>query len=130
MINVAEIFGLLDGSLYNSTGYLFVVLGILVSIRFTGFPDLTVDGSFTFGAALYAVGIQLGQPILLCFAFAWAGGLLAGIMTTSVNRLCQIGKILSGVLVILFLITVVPYITGGATVGLLRTAHWLADIQR
>lgn len=130
MINGAEIIGLFDAALYNSTGYLFVVLGILVSIRFSGFPDLTVDGAFTFGAALYAVGIQFGQPVLLCFTIAWGGGLLAGIMTASVNRLCQIGKILSSVLVMLFLITAVPYITGGATVGLLQKVHWLAHVQQ
>lgn len=47
MSSLTDIVSILDASLYNSTGYFFVVLGILISIRFLGFPDLTVDGSFT-----------------------------------------------------------------------------------
>lgn len=125
----ADIAFLFDGALHNSTGFIFVVLGILISIRFTGFPDLTVDGSFTFGAALYAVGIQFHQPIVLCLAGAWIGGALGGVMTASVNRVCGIGQIISSVLVMLFLITIVPYITGGSTVGLLEKHHWLAGVQ-
>lgn len=125
----AHIAGLLDSTLHNSTGFVFVVLGILISIRFTGFPDLTVDGSFTFGAALYAVGVQLHQPVILCLAVASIGGALGGVLTASVNRLCRIGQIISSILVMLFLVTIVPYITGGSTVGLLQEHHWLARVQ-
>jgi putative ABC transport system permease protein len=101
----------------------------LISIRFTGFPDLTVDGSFTLGAALYAVGIKSGYPVALSILIAFVSGCLAGSMTASINKFLKIGKIISSVLVMLFLITVVPYLTGGATVGLLNEKHWLHNLQ-
>ena len=121
---------LIDSSLYNSTGYLFVALGILVSIRFMGFPDLTADGSFTLGAAVYAVCIKNGLPVFVCFLAAYFGGLIAGFMTTCINRGLKIGKIISSVLVMMFLITVVPYITGGSTIGLISVSHLFSELQQ
>ncbi|MGO8925417.1 MAG: ABC transporter permease subunit [Limisphaerales bacterium] len=120
----------LDASVYNSTGYFFVVLGILISIRFLGFPDLTVDGSFTVGAALYAVGIKASLPVVAAFLMAWGAGLVAGCMTAAVNEVLKIGKIISSVLVMLFLITLTPYLTQGSTVGLLNGSHWLASVEK
>jgi len=127
---VDDVATLLDATMYNSTGYILVTLGIVVSIRFMGFPDLTVDGSFTLGAAIYAVGIKSGFPVVVCLAMAGCAGLVAGTMTATVNRGLQIGQILSGILVMLFLITAVPYLTGGATVGLLSQDHWIARLQQ
>lgn len=128
--SLAALSGVLDGALYNSTGYLFVVLGILISIRFTGYPDLTVDGSFTFGAALYVMGICLNLSVATGFLLAWGGGLVSGLLTAALNRYCRIGKIISSVLVMIFLITIVPYLTGGSTLGLLQQRHILADLHQ
>ncbi|MCK4555713.1 MAG: hypothetical protein KAT83_03835, partial [Candidatus Aenigmarchaeota archaeon] len=126
---LGETISLLNLALYNSTGYLFVVAGILISIRFMGYPDLTVDGSFTFGAALYAIAVYHGYPLFLAFLFAALGGALAGLMTTSINRYLAIGKIMSSVIIMLGLLTIAPHITGGSTIGLLNNKHLLAAIQ-
>ena len=44
------------------TGLIFslVALGVFLAFRVLNFPDLTVDGSFTFGAAVTAVLIVKG----------------------------------------------------------------------
>lgn len=125
-----DILLLLDSTLYNSTGYFLVALGLLVSIRFTGFPDLTVDGSFTIGAALFAMSVKADVPVALCFVLAVVGGGVAGAMTATANDVLKIGKIVSSVLVSIALITVAPYLVGGASVGLLREDHWLDALQR
>lgn len=125
-----EIVSLADQTLYNSTGYLFVVLGILVSIRFLGYPDLTVDGSFTFGAALYAMGIHKGLVIPVALIVAVSGGVMAGLLTALINRYLGIGKIICSVIVMLTLITLSPYVTGGGTVGLLNEANIFSKIQQ
>ena len=40
-----------DQALYSLVGLSFVVLGVVTLIRYAGFPDLTVDGSFTISVA-------------------------------------------------------------------------------
>lgn len=126
---VPEIASLLDAAVYNSLGFYFVALGILVSIRFTGFPDLTVDGSFTIGAAAYAVSLSHGFPVALGLLLAATAGMIGGLLTAGINQVLQIGKIISSVLTMLLLILVVPYISGASTIGLLIRANFLNWLQ-
>lgn len=126
---LTNLIGMLDATLYNSLGFFLLGLGVLVSIRFAGYPDLTVDGSFTLGAALYAVSVKAGVPLLGSFLLAFFGGGVAGVFTAAINSKLKIGKIISSVLVMLAVVTSVPYITGGTTVGLLGEHNTIARIQ-
>jgi putative ABC transport system permease protein len=126
---LTSLIGILDATAYNSLGFFLLGLGILVSIRFAGYPDLTVDGSFTLGAALYAVCVKAQLPFVIAFIFAFLGGGFAGALTATINSRLKIGKIISSVLVMLALVTSVPYITGGTTVGLLTEQNFLGRIQ-
>ena len=109
-----------DAVLFNSTGLLFVVLGVFVLIRLAGFPDLTVDGSFTVGAALYSVSlIATGNVFIALFAAA-AAGTIGGLLTWSINQLLGVGRVVSGVLSMIVLILSAPYISGGSTKSLLH----------
>jgi len=121
---------LVDLTFFNATGYLLVTLGILISIRFAGYPDLTADGSFTIGAVVYAVLVSRGNPIIVAFAGAAAVGMLAGACTAATNQLLRVGKIISSVIVMLALISVAPYVASGATVGLLDQSNWLAALTQ
>nr|NLD41801.1 ABC transporter permease [Actinomycetales bacterium] len=42
--------------------YAIMALGVYVTFRVLEFADLTVDGSFTTGAAVAAIGIVNGHP--------------------------------------------------------------------
>lgn len=54
--------------------YALVALGLFVSYRVLDIPDLTVDGSFTLGAAVSAVFTDAAHPCLgILFAVAAAG---------------------------------------------------------
>ena len=55
----------LSFSLYEGLVFGFVAIGVYLSFRVLGFPDLTVDGSFTLGAATTAVLIVNGVSPLL-----------------------------------------------------------------
>lgn len=120
---------LCDAALYNSLGYYLVALGLITSLRFAGYPDLTADGSFTIGAALFATLIKHDVPVSAALAGAALGGACGGVLTATLNRLLGIGKIVASVTVMLALIVVSPYIAGGATLGLLRADHWVATLQ-
>jgi len=119
----------LDASIFNATGLLFVVLGVYCLVRVTGFPDLTVDGSFTIGAALYAVTLAAGMSTPVALIFAIAGGAGGGLLTWFVNSKLGVGKVVSSVLSMIILTLSAPYISGGTTKSLLDlpTIHGAID---
>ena len=75
--------------------YVLAVYGIVISFRMMNFPDLTVDGSFTLGAAVLAVSLTNGYSILLSLILAILSGFIAGVLTALLNRKLGISKILS-----------------------------------
>ena len=118
-----------DSTVYNSLGLLFVALGGLISIRFAGYPDLTIDGSFTMGAAAYAVLTKLGHDAHVSLPTALAVGAVSGVLTATLNIL-GVGRIVAAISVYVLLIVLSPYVAGGATIGLLHTQGWLDYLQR
>jgi putative tryptophan/tyrosine transport system permease protein len=110
----------IDQALYSLVGLSFVVLGVVTLIRYAGFPDLTVDGSFTISAAVFAVLIKSGQGPFVGFAAAFVAGALAGLFTWSLNQLLGMGKVVSGVLSMITLLLFAPYLASGASISLLE----------
>ena len=55
----------LSFSLYEGLVFGLVAVGVYLTFRVLGFPDLTVDGSFTLGGATAAVLIVGGVPPFL-----------------------------------------------------------------
>jgi len=68
---MANVISILDSAVYNTPSFLLITLGVLISIRFAGFPDLTVDGSYTIGAALYAVTLKSTGTVAVAYLFAF-----------------------------------------------------------
>lgn len=100
--------------------YSIAVFGIVISFRMMNFPDLTVDGSFTLGAAVLAKLLSSGQSVYFSLFAAAASGFLAGAATASLNRYLGISKILSGILIMLILYSINLRIMGKANISLLR----------
>ena len=103
-------------------GIIFALLamGIFVVYRILGIPDLTIEGSFTIGAAVSAVFIINGQPILGLPVAAIAGA-GAGIFTAFLQTKLKIQPILAGILTMTALHSVNLYVMGGrANIALLR----------
>lgn len=111
---------LADATVFNAVGLLFVVLGVYVLIRAAGFPDLTVDGSFTIGAAVYSVTLAAGFGTLPALLAALLAGSAGGLLTWSVNNVLGVGKVVSGVLSMIILVLIAPYVTKGSTQSLLN----------
>ena len=65
---------LLIGSLQLGLLYSIMVMGIYLSFRILNIPDLTAEGSFTFGVATAALLAVSGHPILGLVLAALAGG--------------------------------------------------------
>jgi len=85
----AQILGLLFGIL---------ALGVYVTFRILDFPDLTVEGSFVFGAAVAARLITGGFDPFFAIIMAILAGIAAGAITGFFHTTLKIPKLLSGIL--------------------------------
>lgn len=93
--------GILLGLLYACMS-----LGVYITYRILDFPDLTVDGSFTTGAAIAAVMITHGYSPWLATGCALAGGLAAGMLTGLLHTKGKINALLSGILMMIALYSI------------------------
>lgn len=95
----------LGGSVELGIIYAIMALGVFISFRTLNMPDLTVDGSFTLGAAVSATLCTMGEPLLALPAALLAGS-LAGSITGLLHTRLKIQPLLSGILVMLALYSV------------------------
>lgn len=77
--------------------YTLLTLGLFISYRILDIPDLTVDGSFTLGAAVAVVLTTAGHPFMAILGAALAG-ILAGVVTATLQTKLKIQPILAGIL--------------------------------
>jgi len=110
----------LSFSFYEGLVFGFVAIGVYLTFRVLGFPDLTVDGSFTLGAAVTAVLIANDVHPFLATLAALGVGLCAGLTTSLLNTKLRIPALLAGILVMVALYSINLRVMGGANVSLLR----------
>ena len=72
-------------------------LGVFVSFRVLDIPDLTVDGSFTTGAAICAMFTIANHPFL-GLLLAFVGGGICGIITAFLQTKLKVHPLLAGIL--------------------------------
>lgn len=99
--------------------YAVVALGVYVTFRILNFPDLTVDGSFTTGAATAAIMIVNDIHPVLATAAAFLVGTVAGLITGLLHTKGNINGLLAGILTMIGLYSINLRIMGGANVPLL-----------
>lgn len=102
----------LQGSLELGIIYAIMALGVFISFRTLNIPDLTVDGSFTLGAAVSAVLVGLSQPFT-GLAMAFLAGCVAGMVTALLTTKLKIQPLLSGILMMLGLYSINLKVMGG-----------------
>ena len=98
--------------------YALLALGVYITFRVLNIPDLTVDGGFTFGAAVSALLSIAGHPFLGLLA-ALASGAAAGIVTGFLQTKAGIHPILAGILTMSGLYTVNITIMGAPNLSLI-----------
>lgn len=100
--------------------YAVMALGVYLTFRILNFPDLTVDGSFTTGAAVSAIMIINGVPPLVATIAAFGAGLVAGWITGMLHTKGKINGLLAGILTMIALYSINLRIMGRANLPLLR----------
>lgn len=101
--------------------YAIMALGVYLTFRVLDFPDLTVDQSFTSGAATAAMVIINGGSPWLATAVGFVAGGLAGLITALLHTKARINGLLAGILTMTALYSVnLRLMDGKANLALLR----------
>ena len=96
---------ILTGAVELGLIYGLMALGLFVSYRILDVADLTVDGSFTTGAAVSVVCALAGHPVL-GLLLSVPAGLAAGLLTALLQTKLRVQPILAGILTMTFLYSV------------------------
>jgi putative ABC transport system permease protein len=96
-----------------------LALGVFISFRIFAFPDITVDGSVTLGAAVAATLMVHGTSPILASLAAFGAGMIAGACTGTLYTRFKINSLLSGILVMTALYSINLHIMGQSNVPLL-----------
>lgn len=112
---------MIEGIFVEGLIYSIMALGVFFTFRILDFPDLTVDGSFPLGAVIMAVGIKSNIGLIPSISLAFAGGVLAGMVTAVIHNKLKVPHLLAGILTMTMLYSVNIRIMGNkANLPLLR----------
>jgi len=113
----------LIGAVESGLLYALMALGVFITFRILDFPDLTVDGSFTTGAAIATVMTLNGVHPVLSLLCAFVGGALAGLMTGLLHTKGKINGLLSGIIMMIALYSINLRIMGKPNLTLRNEAN-------
>lgn len=110
---------ILIGSLTIGLILALLALGVFITFKIFHFPDLTTEGSITFGAAIAAILIVNGYNPVLASFIAFLGGCLAGLVTGLLHTVFKLNGLLSGILVMTALYSINLHVMGRSNIPLL-----------
>lgn len=93
-------------------------LGIFITMKIFRIPDITTDGSYTLGAAVTAVLLTQGWPLLPVLLISILAGAVAGILTGLVHTQLKIDALLAGILVMTGLYSINLTVLGRSNIPL------------
>lgn len=121
---------LVRGALEQGLIYSLVALGLYLSFRTLSIADLTVDGSFTLGAAVSASFTAAGHPYAAIPAAMFAGA-LAGLTTALLQTRMKVQSILAGIITMTALYSVNLRVLGGrSNLTLLRLETIFSTVKK
>lgn len=109
--------------------YAIMALGVYLTFRILDLPDLTVDGSFTMGAAVAAKLMVSGVSPLVATVSAIFAGMVAGWITGLLHTKGNINGLLAGILTMIGLYSINLRIMGQANVSLLREETLITPLK-
>lgn len=83
--------------------FLPLVFAVYLSYQILKITDLTAEGSFVLGACLFSIGIDAKLGIFISMLLAIFGGIFAGTITSSLQRILGFSDLIAGILAIFIL---------------------------
>ena len=106
-----------------------LALGIFLSAKVFNIPDITTDGSFTLGAACFAVFILKPMHPILATLLVLPVGAIAGAATGLIHTKLKVNALLSGILVMTALYSVNLLIMERSNIPLIGAANIFEQVN-
>lgn len=106
--------------------YAFMAIGTYITYKLYSFADITIDGTFTTGAAVASILIVNGWNPFLVVPVAFLVGALAGFITGFIHTRFKIDGLLAGILVMTGLYSVNLHIMGKSNIPLLNSSTFVS----
>ena len=97
------------------------VVALALPFRLLNFPDLTIEGSLPLGAAVYAVLLKQGTPLLATVGAGLLAGAVVGGVTACLHTRFRLNKFLAGIIVVAMTYSLSLRIMGASNIGLLQS---------
>lgn len=107
-------------SLEQGLIFAILALGVLITYKILDIADLSVEGTFPFGAFIFAKSVSSGLNPILSLIIAFALGTLAGLLTSTLFIKLKIKPILAGILTMTILYSVNLRTNGKSNVPLFQ----------
>ncbi|GFN35565.1 ABC transporter permease [Tepidimicrobium xylanilyticum] len=109
---------LIKTSLEQGLIFSILAMGVLITYKILNIADLSVEGTFPFGAFIFAKFISMGISSIISTLLAFFFGTLAGLLTAILFTKLKIKPLLSGILTMTLLYSVNLKINGKANIPL------------
>jgi len=96
-----------------------MALGVYITFKVVNILDLTIDGSFTLGAAISTIMILHGVNPFICLLVSGIGGALAGVITGIIHVKFHVRDLLAGLIMMMALYSINIRIVGSSNVPLI-----------
>jgi len=106
-----------------------LTLGIYFSYRILQMTDLTVEGSFVLGAAIFARAISVSMDPYYALSLAVLGGILSGFFVATLQKKHKISPLIAGILALFMLYSINFQILGQPNISLLNQTTLLSQYQ-
>ncbi len=120
---------LLLSALQQALVFLPLVLGIYISYSILAVTDLTVDGTFVLGSAVFARLVSAGVDQWTSMVCAVLAGIIAGIIVTIMQRVARIDSLIASILAVFMLYSVNFDVMGQPNISLLQSNSILSALQ-
>ena len=97
-----------------------LVLSLALSYRLLEFPDITIEGTFALGAAIFCAVLSATKSYSLASSCSIFSCGLAGACTAWLHHYLKINKFLAGIIVVTALYSVIVRVLNGGNISILN----------
>ncbi len=120
---------ILLNTLQQTLIFLPLTLGVYLSYDILMVTDLTVEGTFVLGAAIFARFITLGFSQTISIIAGLLGGMIIGMLVTIMQRVAKINSLIAGILATFMLYSVNFGVMNRPNISLLNNHIFLQHLQ-
>src|SRR3990167_3082822 len=120
---------ILSNTLQQTLIFLPLALGVYLSYEILMVTDLTVEGTFVLGAAIFARLTSLGFNQIESIIAGLLGGMIIGILVTVMQRVAKINSLIAGILAVFMLYSINFAVMNKPNISLLNSHIFLQYLQ-